>query len=688
MSNWYTIKKPAAAAVQAAAEGAVVAATEILIYKEIGDNWWSDDPITAARFREDLAALQVPKITVRILSAGGSVADGLGIYNALKNHPAEITTINDGLAASVASAIFMAGDIRIVASNSLLMIHAPWTYVDGNAADLREMADKLDVWASALAVCYAEATGKTKDEVMALIADGKDHFFTADEALAEGYATQIGEAAPMPAAQLHGLLGRFNAPRNTETPAAAAATTTEITMTTTVTNPAAQTPSAADIEAAKQQAIKAALVADQQRREGIAQAAAKHMDVQGMADTVKSLQDDPSISVEAAGLRILAKLAENATPVAGVHNVRTVEDETDKRRGAVVNALLVRAGVASAEVKATMSANPFRGSSLMDLARASLDRLGYDYRGRDKMEIVAAAFTQSASDFPILLENAMHKSLQAGYAVASDTWRRFCAVGSVSDFKDHPRYRTATIGNLQPVNELGEFRNVTIPDGEKSRVRVGTKGMIVNVSRQVIVNDDLGAFVGMSNSLGRSAARSVESDVYALLALNGGLGPTMDDGFSLFHANHANIGTGAAISALAIDADRVVMASQKCVGGDDYLDLRPAVLLLPLGLGATARVINNSAYDPDTANKLQRANPVGGLFRDIVDTARLSGTRRYLFADPMEAPVIEVDFLDGNEQPVLENQTGFEVDGFSSKVRSDYGVSAVDYRGAVTNAGA
>lgn len=69
--------------------GDVVAATEVLIYKEIGDNWWSEDPITAERFREDLNAIQTPEITVRILSAGGSVADGLGIYNALKNHPAQ-----------------------------------------------------------------------------------------------------------------------------------------------------------------------------------------------------------------------------------------------------------------------------------------------------------------------------------------------------------------------------------------------------------------------------------------------------------------------------------------------------------------------------------------------------------------------------------------------------------------------
>lgn len=689
MPNWYTIKKPAAAAVQAAAEGAVVAATEVLIYKEIGENWWSEDPITAARFRADLAALQVPEITVRILSAGGSVPDGLGIYNALKNHPAKIITVNDGLAASVASAIFMAGDVRIAASNSLLMIHAPWTYMSGNAVDLREMADQLDVWASALAVCYAEATGQTKDQVMALIADGKDHFFTADEALAEGYATQIGEAAPMPAAQLHGLLARFSDPQQSNTPAAAAATTTETTMTTPVTTPAAQTPSAADIEADKTQAVQAALAADKTRREGIAQAAAKYMTVQGMADTVKALQDDPTISVEAAGLKILAKLADGAGPIAGQHIVETIEDGTDKRRDAIAAALMVRAGVAPKDVQAKIAGNPYRGHSLMDLAKASLDRAGYDYRGRDKMEIVAAAFTQSTSDFPILLENVMHKTLQAAYAAAADTWRRFCAVGSVSDFRDHPRYRLAALANLQALNELGEFQNGTIPDGEKARVRIGTKGLLINLSRQAVVNDDLGSFVGLADALGRAAARTIESDVYSLLLLNSGLGPTMDDGYSLFHANHSNIGTGAALSAAAIDADRVVMASQKGVGAyADYLDLRPRVLLVPIGLGGTARVVNGAEYDPDTANKLQRPNVVRGLFSDVVDTPRLSGTRRYLFADPSVAPVLEVDFLDGNQEPFLELKNGFEVDGATYKVRHDYGVSAVDYRGAVTNAGA
>ena len=137
----------------------------------------------------------------------------------------------------------------------------------------------------------------------------------------------------------------------------------------------------------------------------------------------------------------------------------------------------------------------------------------------------------------------------------------------------------------------------------------------------------------------------------------------------------------------AIDLDRVAMASQTDVGGNDYLDLRPAVLVVPIALGGSARAINEAQYDPDTANKMQKPNSVRGLFSDIVDTPRITGARRYLFADPQQAPTIEVAFLDGNQEPFLEVQNGFTVDGASWKVRIDYAVGAVDYRGAVTNAG-
>ena len=665
-AKWYEIK--ALATADNGEPAAASRAAEIYIYGNIGDRW-DENGVVAADLVRELAALDADTITLRINSYGGSVPDGLAIYNALQRHPAAIDVQVDGVAISCAGYIAMAGDTMTMAANAMLMIHAPWGMAIGNAAELRDQADMLDKYAAAMATSYATKSGKSRAECMALLTDGKDHWFTADEAHSEGFADQVGPAINVAASIARSYdLSRF------KTPLAAASNHQETIM--PEVNSAA-TPSASRTK--EQNAEILASFKPFASREGV-------------ADLQTAILADPAITVEAASSRLLTHLAKDtspATPAGAFPVIETVADEADKVRGACVQSLLARAGIRDAEGKVIRAdaGNPFRGRKLVELARASVERLGMKTEGMSQMEVVAAAFTQSGSDFPVLLENTMHKALQGAYATAALTWSRFCATGSVSDFRAHNRYRVGSLSNLESVNELGEFKNKAIPDGEKSSITAGTKGNIINLSRQAIINDDLGAFVGLANSLGRAAARTVEADVYALLALNAGLGPTMADTYTLFHANHGNVPTGAAISMAAIDLDRVAMASQTDVGGNDYLDLRPAVLLVPLSLGGTARSINEAQYDPDTANKLQKPNVVNGLFRDIVDSPRLSGTRRYIFADPMEAPVIEVAFLDGAQEPYLEVQDGFDVDGGRYKVRLDFGIAAIDYRGAVTNAG-
>lgn len=694
---WYSIRKPSPETVMA--QG-FVSAAEIFIYGDIGESWWAET-VSAAQFVKDLAALDAERITIRINSMGGSVPDGIAIHNAIKRHKAATTTVVDGMALSIASLIALAGDTVEMAENATMMIHAPWTVVGGNAVDLRATADLLDTWAKAMATSYAAKSGQSNEAVMALLTDGKDHWYTAAEALAAGFCDAVTTALPIAASAQRFDLSRYRnvpaslaagavapstpvaAPAAPATPVAAATSTTENSMPQNQ-NPAAPAPGAApDVDAIRAQA----LADDQARRAGIRAKFGAFMAKAGVPELATACENDAACTVQAAADKLLAHIGKDITPVAGT--IVTVMDEADKRRGAVMDALMVRANVASAEQRQTVQAhNPFRGHTLLDLARASLQAAGIRTDGMDKMQIVGSAFTQSTSDFPVLLENTMHKTLQQAYALAADTWTRFCARGSVSDFRAHNRYRVGSLGNLDAKGELGEFKSKAIPDGEKASITAATKGNIINLSREAIINDDLNAFVGLAAMLGRAAKRTVESDVYATLALNGGLGPTMGDGYSLFHANHGNITTAAALSAAAIDLDRVAMASQMNVGANDYLDLRPQTLLVPVALGGTAKSINMAEYDPDTANKLQKPNTVRGLFGDVVDTPRLSGTRRYLFAATSEAPVLEVAFLDGNDAPYLESETGFTVDGTRWKVRLDFGIAAVDYRGAVTNAGA
>jgi hypothetical protein len=379
-----------------------------------------------------------------------------------------------------------------------------------------------------------------------------------------------------------------------------------------------------------------------------------------------------------------AKILEKWTAITDTEQHRgdtsVTKDERDNFIEAGVQALRARSGLEKMD-----GGNEFRGMRLTEIAKLCLERGGISVKGMNELEMVKRSFTQSTSDFPVLLETAMHKTLQNAYAIAPDTWSRFCSVGSVSDFRAHNRYRLGSFGNLDSLGELSEFKNKSIPDGERSTITAGTKGNLINISRQTIINDDLSAFINLSAMLGRAGRRTIEADVYALLASN----PVMFDGIALFHASHGNLAaSGSVVSVASIESSRIAMAMQKDISGNDFLDLRPALWLGGMAAGGQARVTNDAQYDPDTANKLQAPNRVRGLFRDVIDTPRITGTDWYTFADPSEAPVIEVAFLNGEQSPFLDRQDGFEVDGIQWKVRLDYGVAAIDYRGAYRNPGA
>jgi ATP-dependent Clp endopeptidase proteolytic subunit ClpP len=682
--KWYSIK----------ARSNATRAAEVFVYGDIGESWWGES-VTAAEFVREIAALDVDELTVRINSYGGSVSDGLAIYNALRRHKARVTTSIEGLAASIASLIAMAGDSVEMAENSLLMIHAPWGGATGNAQRLRDYADMLDKWAGAMASSYVAKTGREHAEMLTLLTDGDDHWYTAAEAQAGGFVDAISEALPVAAALMKP--SRFTPPNSQAARAAQSSAPAESFVpkehhmpAENTAAPVQPTPAVAagqPTPAVTEADIRARVLAeDKARRDGIASVFGRFTSYEGVPALLAQLQDDPTCTPEAAGQKLLAHLGANEKPIAG-RQIFTLEDEGDKRAEAVAASLMVRAGVAGKREREIAAASGLGARTLLSLAEASLARAGVSTSHMSKMDVVAAAFTQGTADFPILLETAMHKTLQQAYALAPDTWSRFCKIGSVTDFRANGRYRVGGLSNLDTVNEFGEFKNKSIPDGEKGSVTATTKGNIINLTRQAIVNDDLGAFIGLAASLGRAARRTVEAAVYALLAENSGLGPTQSDNQPLFHSNRKNVGIGAALTVASIDADRAVMAAQTGVGGTDYLDLRPAILLVPTGYAGTARVINDAQYDPDTANKLQRPNAVRGLFRDIVDTPRLAGTRYYMFADPAEAPVIEVAFLDGVQEPAIEMERGFDVDGTRYKVRLDFGVAAIDWRGAVTNAG-
>lgn len=383
----------------------------------------------------------------------------------------------------------------------------------------------------------------------------------------------------------------------------------------------------------------------------------------------------------------LDAMAERASKTQHNPSIQTGADQIDKTRVAAESWLLHRSG--EKVESAALNGNEFRGMSLVELARKCVTLDGGNTRGMTNSEAAAYAMRAgghlSTSTFPILLQNTMHKALEAAYTNVPDVWREFCAVGNLSDFRPHYRYRAGSFGNLSTVTENNEFTHGTLVDGERESITAGTKGKLLTITRQMIVNDDLGVFMNLVRAMGRGAARTVEVDVFALLASN----PTMGDTGALFNSTavttaggHANITSYGAPAVAIFDTVRQAMATQLDVGQNDYVSVRPSVWLGPVALGGVARVTNEAQYDIDQSNKTFYPNKSRGLFDKIVDTPRLSGSVWYAFANPSEEPVIEVGFLNGQQTPYTEMQAGFEVDGVTWKVRLDYGVAAVGWRGA------
>lgn len=172
MKTWYSI--------QAKADQTA----DISIYDEIG--FWG---VTAKQFIGDLKAIDAKSIKLSINSPGGSVFDALAIYNALRQHAADVEVVVMGVAASAASLVAMAGDRIVMPENAFMMIHNPLNFAYGNAAELRDVADVLDKIGASLIATYAARTGLPEDEIKALL--DAETWLNADEAVAKGFADEL-----------------------------------------------------------------------------------------------------------------------------------------------------------------------------------------------------------------------------------------------------------------------------------------------------------------------------------------------------------------------------------------------------------------------------------------------------------------------------------------------------------------
>jgi ATP-dependent Clp protease protease subunit len=169
------------------AQAAAEKTAEIWINGQIGEDWWTGNGNTAQAFIKEVEALgDLETINLHINSPGGDVADGLAIFNYLRNHTASVVVMVESQAASIASVIAMAGDEIIMGVGSTMMVHNPWTWAAGNANDFRKLASDLDTITEGLIDSYVYKSGRAVDEIKALL--DAETYMTAAEAVEHGFA--------------------------------------------------------------------------------------------------------------------------------------------------------------------------------------------------------------------------------------------------------------------------------------------------------------------------------------------------------------------------------------------------------------------------------------------------------------------------------------------------------------------
>lgn len=385
-------------------------------------------------------------------------------------------------------------------------------------------------------------------------------------------------------------------------------------------------------------------------------------------------------SVEEVRSAILAKVKAERAALPG--NVQIVDSEREKIRAAAVDGLLLRSGV-NIE-KPADGANNFRGMKMRDLAIECLEREGVSNAHRLNDDDLFRRAVSPDSQFTSILDNTVKKSMATAYKAAEPTYDKWCGKGSNSDFKEAAHYQLSEGGDLIQLSQSGEIKFDEMTDNKVTK-KVLTYARGFGFTRQALINDDLSVLTKVPAAYVRAAMRGRNKLVYKLLGSNAAI----YDGKTLFHADHKNKGTAGALSTQTLSELIKLMRKQKNIRGKETLNIKPEFLIVPAALEATAAQLLVSTADP-AANNSGVANIYRNSMNLIVDAELddYSETQYYVAANPADIDTIEVTYLNGNEQPILESQVGFDFVGIKWRILDDFGVTALDYRGLATNAGA
>ena len=705
--------------------GELILSGEVLDDAWVGWMWDEDVFFAPSMVRQALTALGEGRITVRLNSNGGHVDAGEQIRSMLAGHPGGCRIIVEGIAASAASLIFMAGAERLMSAGSHLMIHDPSGAVWGNEEEARRQADMLGIVASTYAAVYAAASGKSAEEARAIMK--AETWYGPEAAIAAGFAdavvgavTPLEPTAPPPLATAQAearamymsacdrlrtrLAARPDTPPRVPAlgtelshPAAPRGPVQEDLSMTHPTNsggtapqvpatpPAGATP-APTAMAAPQPAPQAStpdlLAAERGRVRALREMATPFIASGRLMQADLDQLIDAGTSAADGATQMMARMAA-AEPQGRSAGPRShiTRDETDTRMEGMIEALMGQT---------EGPAQQYRGMRLRHLA---MDLAGsrHDYndtaairRGMASTTMMGGAL--GVSDFAYITTEVMNRSLLAAYQRRAASWQLVTGQAlTATDFRELHAARFGGDFQLKKVLENGEYEESTLVD-QAEGLKVERRGRTIRLTFEAVVNDDMGAFLRIPNEFAMAARTMESSMVWALMRENATL---KSDGKALFHAAHGNIGTAAAISITSVSAGRKAMWEQRAYGAkdkDDFMQVEPDRLIVPPALELVALQFT-AATTPATDGTVNpyKATLTPAVVPNLGAAAGGSDTAWYLISSDL--PPIAHAYLEGYNAPTVQTIEGMNPDAVVMNARHIFGAAAVEFRGAHKNAG-
>lgn len=703
--SWYTLKNEASDK-----------PAQLYIHGEIGG--WD---IYAIDLVKALQQIGDKDLVMRVQSYGGSVYEGLAMFNAIKAHKGKTTGVVDGLAASIATYTLMACDEIHMPENSTFMIHNPSIGAWGEEDEIESALTQVKNAKTTVSNAYVERSGKPLEDVLSAMA--QESWFTAQEALEWGLidkvidpvdltncfkesdASEIAKFKNAPQSLLNCI--KLGKPESSTEP-----DLSNQTAGAEHSQPESTQPEQVS-DMPKPNELIDAVKAENQRQQAIRTLCNKH----GVNnELMNTMLEDMDCTVEMASARILSNMNNDRENLQNLCNTLNLNEEQTTQvlsdpnftmenasqslmnilgqqsadggasgitptqihagngnhvKDELQNALNARCGVAKLEKD-----NSFGHESLLNMARASL---GVNARSAmTKNDLVNRAM--NTQDFGDIVTEAVRTVMRDEREASAPLWRELANVEELPDFRETELTMVNDAPDLMNVGEDGEYKEAILK-GSGERIQLATFGREIKFTRQFLINDDIGLISKVPRKFMQAGYRLADK-----LMFNAILSGKMGDGKSVFAKNvqgdWGNLVEGVAKGKYEelIMALHKVFATATTIPLDgeeegDPLDLRGQIIVASPSHASMLEAVLNTASKPDTFN------PAYKKFGKVIETARVNDINGAIGLTGKDFDTVLMGFLDGQQDPWLETGDGWNSDGAKFRITYDITSKVLDRRG-------